>query len=70
MGQMYDVWNTVYIGASGLCIGIWCFALRKPLAEPVKGPVLLPAGLYPVLTPEINLQLRSFNARLLELLKP
>jgi hypothetical protein len=70
MNQMNDLWNTVYIAASSLCIGLWCFALRRPLPEPAKAPILLPAELYPVLMPEINLQLRSFNDRLLELLKP
>jgi hypothetical protein len=69
MNQMTDLWNTVYIAASSLCIGIWCFALRKPVAEPAKEPVLLPAELYRELSPEINLQLRAFNDRLLELLK-
>jgi len=66
---MNDLWNTVYIGASSVCIGMWCFALRKPLAEPAQEPVLLPAEFYQQLSPEINLQLRSFNDRLLELLK-
>lgn len=70
INQMNDLWNTVYIASSCLCIGMWCFALRKPLAEPATRPVLLPAELYPALSPEINLQLRSFNDRLLELLKP
>ena len=70
MIHMNDIWNTVYIAASCFCIGMWCFALRKPLPVPAKEPVLLPAELYPSLTPEINLQLRSFNDRLVELLKP
>jgi hypothetical protein len=70
MVHMTDIWNTVYIGASCFCIGMWCFALRKPLPERVNEPVLLPAELYPALTPEINLRLRAFNDRLLELLKP
>ena len=69
VNQMNDLWNTVYIGASSVCIGMWCFALRKPLAEPAREPVLLPAEFYQQLSPEINLQLRSFNDRLLELLK-
>ncbi len=70
MVHMNDIWNTVYIASSSFCIGMWCFALRKPLPEVVKEPVLLPAELYPVLTPQINLQLRTFNDRLVELLKP
>jgi hypothetical protein len=70
VNQMNDLWNTVYIAASGLCIGMWCFALRKPLPEPASEPILLPADIYPVLSPEINLQLRSFNDRMVELLKP
>ena len=69
MNQMNSLWNTVYVAASSLCIGLWCFALRKPVAERAQEPVLLPAGLYQELSPEINLQLRSFNDRLLELLK-
>ncbi|MBZ5661831.1 MAG: hypothetical protein LAO08_15620 [Acidobacteriia bacterium] len=70
MDHMQDIWNTVYIASSCFCIGMWCFALRKPLPVSAKQPVLLPAELYPALTPQINLQLRSFNDRLVELLKP
>jgi hypothetical protein len=68
--QMTDIWNTVYIAASCFCIGTWCYALRKPLPEPAIEPALLRADTYPALTPQINLQLRTFNDRLLELLKP
>jgi hypothetical protein len=70
MIHMTDIWNTVYILASCFCIGMWCFALRKPLPEAAKEPAMLPRDLYPALTPQINLQLRTFNDRLVELLKP
>jgi hypothetical protein len=63
-------WNTVQAIAADTSIGIWCFALRKALPEPVRPPVLLPADVYRELSPVINLRLRTFNARLMELLKP
>lgn len=64
------LWNTVYSVASDASLAIWCVALRKPLPEPAEPPILLPVEVYQELSPAINLRLRAFNARLLELLKP
>jgi len=65
-----EVWNTVYVSASLVTLGMWCFMLRKPLPEPSKAPVLLPSGIYQELSPAVNLRLRAFNDRLQEMLKP
>lgn len=48
---------------------IWCYALRKPLAAPARTPVMLPADVYREFSPALNMRLRAFNDRLLEMLK-
>jgi hypothetical protein len=63
-------WNTIQVAASFVALSIWCFALRKPLPEPSRGPVLLPVEVYQQLSPAVNLRLRAFNDRLQEMLKP
>jgi hypothetical protein len=65
-----ELWNTVYVCASYVSLGIWCFALRRPLPAPKEAPVLLPAALYQELSPAVNARLRAFNDRILEMLKP
>ncbi len=64
------MWNTVRTLASVASLVVWCNALRKPLPAPAKPPVLLPAEVYRELSPAINLRLRAFNDRLVELLRP
>jgi hypothetical protein len=64
------LWNTVETFAGVVSIGIWCYALRKPLPAPAKAPDLLPAEVYENLSPAVNLRLRAFNDRLQEMLKP
>ncbi len=68
--SLNDVYGTISIFSSMIAIGIWCFALRKPLPEPSKAPVLLPVEVYQELSPMLNLRLRSFNDRLVEMLRP
>jgi len=65
-----DWWNAIRTSAFVVSMSIWCYALRKPLPAPAKDPVLLPAEIYRELSPAVNLRLRAFNNRLLELLKP
>jgi len=65
-----DLWNTIHTSGEIISISIWCYALRKPLPAPAKDPVLLPAEVYRELSPAVNLRLRAFNDRLLEMLKP
>jgi hypothetical protein len=65
-----EVWNTVYVSATLVTLGMWCYLLRKPLPEPYKPPVLLPSEVYRELSPAVNLRLRAFNDRLQEMLKP
>jgi hypothetical protein len=65
-----DAWSTVHLFSFMFSMGIWCYALRKPSAEPTADPVLLPAQVYRELSPTINLRLTAFNNRLVELLKP
>lgn len=68
--RVNDLYGTIRLSALMISMGIWCFALRKPLPEPAEAPVLLPAGVYQELSPAINLRLRAFNDRILEVLKP
>jgi hypothetical protein len=63
-------WNTIRFSAFIVSLSTWCFALRNPLPAPAEDPVLLPAEVYVELSPAVNLRLRAFNARLLDLLKP
>jgi hypothetical protein len=65
-----DLWNTIRASGDIVSISIWCYALRKPLPVPAQDPVLLPAEVYRELSPAVNLRLRAFNDRLLEMLKP
>jgi hypothetical protein len=62
-------WNAIRYFAFVLSTGIWCFAIRKPLPAPAQYPELLPESVYGELSPALNLRLRAFNDRLLELLK-
>lgn len=68
--RVTDLWNTIQTFASISCIGIWCYALRRPLPALAQAPNLLPAEIYGALSPAMNLRLRAFNDRLLEMLKP
>jgi hypothetical protein len=65
-----DLWGSIRTSGDIISVGIWCYALRKPLPVPARDPVLLPAEVYEEFSPEVNLRLRAFNDRLLELLKP
>jgi hypothetical protein len=68
--RVRDAWSTIHLFSFMFSMGIWCFALRKPLPEPSDLPVLLPAGVYREMSPAINVRLATFNTRLVELLKP
>lgn len=68
--QINDAWNAVHLFCFMGAIGIWCYALRKPVTAPSNNPVLLPAEVYRELSPAINMRLATFNDRLVELLKP
>jgi hypothetical protein len=65
-----DMWSTIHLFSFMFSMGIWCYALRKPVPAPAKALVLLPAEVYRELSPAINLRLSAFNDRLVELLKP
>lgn len=65
-----DVWSTVHLFCFMAAIGIWCYALRKPIPARVEAPELLPVEVYRELSPAINLRLSAFNDKLVELLKP
>jgi hypothetical protein len=68
--RVNEMWNLIRFSSFMVSMGIWCFALRKPLPVPAKEPVLLPVEVYRELSPALNLRLRAFNNRLQELLKP
>lgn len=65
-----DIWSTIHLICFMAAMGIWCYALRRPILAPAKAPELLPAEVYRELSPAINLWLSAFNDRLVELLKP
>ena len=68
--RVNDFWSTVHLFSFMFSMGIWCFALRKPLPAPSESPVLLPVEVYREMSPAINVRLATFNDRLVELLKP
>jgi hypothetical protein len=68
--RVNDLWSMIHLFSFMFSMGIWCFALRKPLPAPSESPVLLPVEVYRELSPAINLRLSAFNERLVELLKP
>lgn len=68
--RVRDTWSTVHLFSFMFSMGIWCFALRKPLPAPTEAPVLLPAEVYREMSPAINIRLATFNDRMVELLKP
>lgn len=68
--RVRDMWNAIHLVSFMFSIGIWCFALRKPLPAPTEAPVLLPAEVYREMSPAINIRLATFNERMVELLKP
>lgn len=67
--HLNNVWNLIRTSGFVASVGIWCYALRKPLPAPAKEPKLLPAEVYATLSPAVNLRLRDFNDRLEEMLK-
>jgi len=67
--RITGIWSTIHLICFMTGMGIWCFALRKPVPKRAVSPALLPAGVYEELSPAINLRLSAFNSRLLELLK-
>lgn len=68
--RVNDIWSTIHLFCFMTAMGIWCYALRKPVTAPSQSPVLLPAGVYRELSPAINMRLATFNDRLVDLLKP
>jgi hypothetical protein len=68
--RINDLWSTVHVSCFMFTIGIWCFALRKPIPARMEAPELLPSDVYRELSPAINMRLATFNDRLVELLKP
>ena len=65
-----DLYSTFHLFCFMAAMGIWCYAVRKPVPAPAKAPMLLPAEVYREMSPAINLRLSAFNDRLVELLKP
>jgi hypothetical protein len=68
--RINDIWGTIHLLCFMVAMGIWCYALRKPLPAPSERPKLLPAEVYREMSPAINTRLSTFNDRLVELLKP
>jgi hypothetical protein len=64
------LWNFLGMMAYLSSLLLWTWALRKPQTEAVAEEALLPAGVYQVIAPQINLRLRSLNDQLYKLWKP
>jgi hypothetical protein len=69
-GRINDLWSTIHLIFFMTAIGVWCYALRRPIPARVEAPELLPVEVYRELSPAINMRLATFNDRLVELLKP
>jgi hypothetical protein len=69
-GRIADLWSTIHLIFFMTAIGIWCYALRRPIPARAEAPELLPPEVYRELSPAINMRLATFNDRLVELLKP
>jgi hypothetical protein len=67
--RMQSLWTTIRFSSYMISMSIWCFALRKPLPAMAKDPELLPVEVYQEFSPALNMRLRAFNDRLLEMLK-
>jgi len=68
--HVFDFWSFIHNWAFFIALGIWCFALRRPLESRAPAPVLLAGETYTQLSPLINYRLRVLNERLLGLMKP
>ncbi len=68
--RVNDLYGTIRVFSLMISVSIWCFALRKPLPAPAEAPELLPAEIYREFSPAVNLRLRAFNDRLVEMMKP
>jgi hypothetical protein len=69
-GRINDLWSTIHLIFFMTAIGVWCYALRRPIPAREEAPELLPVEVYRELSPAINMRLATFNDRLVELLKP
>jgi hypothetical protein len=68
--RLDDIFSTFHLFAFMFSMGIWCYALRRPVNALSEIPALLPAEVYREISPAINMRLNTFNNRLVELLKP
>jgi hypothetical protein len=68
--RINDIWSVIHLICFLTSIGIWCYALRKPVPAQGEAPELLPAEVYRELSPAINMRLATFNERLVDLLRP
>ena len=67
--RVSDLYGMIRLLSLMISTSIWCYALRNPLAAPARTPDLLPADVYQEFSPALNMRLRAFNDRLLEMLK-
>ena len=68
--RINDLWSTIHLIFFMVALGVWCYALRRPIPARAEAPELLPVEVYRELSPAINMRLTTFNDRLVELLKP
>ncbi len=63
------LWSLLGMLAFFASLFLWCWALRKSQTEAATEEYFLPAGAYQILTPQINLRLRSLNEQLSKIWK-
>lgn len=69
LSAYFNGWGQVRLFSFKLATLLWFLALRKPLPEAQKAPVLLDQETYNELEPQVSFRLRQLNARLSEMLK-
>jgi hypothetical protein len=65
----HPIWREIRLDAFLVTLVIWLAALWKPLPVRAQAPVMLDAGVYSAITPQLTDRLRQLNARLEETLK-
>jgi hypothetical protein len=70
IARVKDMYSTFHLFCFMAAMGIWCYAVRRPIPARAEAPELLPVEVYRELSPAINLRLTTLNDRLVELLKP
>lgn len=64
------LWNVIRTLAFLASLLLWGWTLRRQQAETAPEPLMLPAGAYSALAPELNLRLKALNEHLAKIWHP